>query len=397
MIVLSIILTIAITSFILTFFKMIKDNNSNYTYLLTLEFIGIIILFFYIFNGKEPNSAIYILTSILAIFIPLINYLFERKDIHLIEIIKINYAKIRKKDELDTILKAIDNNKDSYYAHKQLAEYYEKNKEYEKAEDEYIEVIQLKPNDYKSHLKLAEILEKNNQNEQAIIILKRLLEGKPDYLQGSIMLGNILYNDGKFKEASSVYLGALKYNPREYDLYYRLGMTYTRLNDFKNAEEFYKKAAQINSLKEISDLNLGQIYMIFEEYDEAEKYFSECIKYDDNEIEAFAYYYLAKIKLLQKSKDNAIMYINMAIELEPSIYNIVEKEDIFLPILSEIAKRDSKIVKSKLNKEQIGIIDYLNNTSSVVENLTNDNSVLAKQERYKDVYEKDMNDILKNK
>ena len=50
-------------------------------------------------------------------------------------------------------------------------------------------------------------------------------------------------------------------------------------------------------------LNLGQISLIFKDYEEAEKYFMECIENDDEEIQAEAYYYLSKIKLINNESN----------------------------------------------------------------------------------------------
>mgnify|MGYP002707213057 FL=1 len=128
----------------------------------------------------------------------------------------------------------------------------------EKAEDEYLIVIGIKPKDYESYCELAKIMHENKKEEQAIELLQSLLKAKPDYYQGSMLLGDILYSNEMFKEAILVYNEALKFSPAQYELYYCLGMTYTRLNDFQNAQEYYKKAATLNSLKDISNLNLDR-------------------------------------------------------------------------------------------------------------------------------------------
>ena len=359
-----------ITIFIFTFLKMIKKNNSNYFYLILLEFIGILLIFIYILNGIPLNDIVYLIVYLLSVCIPIIINLLEKKGIYIDQIISI--LKAKKQNDISKLLDIIDKYPDSFIAHKTLAEIYEEKKEYEKSADEYFRAIQLKENDYKTYINLANMLIKNNSNEQASEVLQKLLSIKPDYIDGTFLLGKIFYDEGKYKEAISVYNQSLNYNPSNYYLYYNLGMVYTRLNDFQKAKDCYKKAAIINSLTDISNLNAGQIYMIYKDYTKAEEYFSETIQSEDDKISAYSYYNLAKIRLIQNNKEQAIKYINMAIEIYPSIIKRVENDDLFIPILAQIKNQKEKDVETKLEKNQENIIKYLGNTFEVVETLTND-------------------------
>ena len=361
-------LTIAI--FIFTFLKMIKKNNSNYFYLILIEFFGILLIFIYIFNGIPLNAIVYLIVYFLSVCIPIIINLLEKKGIYIDQMISILRAK--KQNDISKLLDIIDKYPESFIAHKVLAEIYEDKKEYEKSADEYFRAIQLKENDYKTYINLANMLIKNNSNEQASEVLQKLLSIKPDYIDGTFLLGKIFYDEGKYKEAISVYNQSLNYNPSNYYLYYNLGMVYTRLNDFQKAKDCYKKAAIINSLTDISNLNAGQIYMIYKDYTKAEEYFSKTIQSEDDKISAYSYYYLAKIRLIQNNKEQAIKYINMAIEIYPSIIKRTENDDLFIPILSQIKNKKEKNVETKLEKNQENIVEYLENTFEVEETLTND-------------------------
>ena len=152
------------------------------------------------------------------------------------------------------------------------------------------------------------------------------------------------------------------------------------LNDFQNAKEYYMKAAIINSYKDISNLNLGQIYLIFREYDEAEKYFYEEINSDDEKIQAHSYLNLAKINLLKNNTEKAILYANMSIEIYPEIVKKIENDDTFGVILGKIKIKPSKEVKSKLKEKEINVIEHLEKTYNLVENLA-DNMKIENIER----------------
>ena len=360
--------------FVITFFKLIKKNNSNYIFALIPEFIGIVINFVYIFISIKPNTIVIILMYILSIIIPIIGFILEKNDINLLEIIgitKIKYYenKNQKEKVKNELLKNVQKYPNSYIYHKKLAKWYEENKEIEKAEYEYIKIVELKPKNHDNYIKLANVYIQNDKNEYAIELLNTLLKNKPELKEASILLGETLYNNNMFKEAINVYKEALKYNPSEYMIYYELGMTYTRLNDFKNAKEYYKKAATINSTLGVAKLNLGQISLLFKDYEEAEKYFMECIEIEDDKIQADAYYYLAKIKLINNQKELAIQYANIALEINPNMIKIMEQDVYFAVILGKIKKVESKNINSKITQKEDNIIKYLNNTYTVVEEL----------------------------
>lgn len=368
--ILTILITLlALAFFTITFFRMIKTNSTNYIYLLVLEFIGISVDFIVLFIGKKASGIGNTITLIISVIIPMIIFILEKNGLEFDEIINMLNINLNKNASKEQLLKIIERNPKSYSAHLKLAEYYEKNGEKDKAQNEYIKVIQIKEEDYKTYCKLAKLFHEDKRDEEAIETLQMLTKIKPDHYEGSMLLGNILYENDKFKEAILVYNEILKYKPSEFDIYYHLGMTYTRLNDFNNAKECYKKAATVNSLKDISNLTLGEISLLFKEYEEAEKYFFESINGEDEKVSANSYFYLAKIKMLQNNREQAIQYLNLAIELYPKIVKKIENDEILIPIMGKINIKGDKEVTSKITEKEEEVINYLGNTFNVVETL----------------------------
>ena len=366
---------IALSIFIATFLKLIKENNANYLFALIPEFIGICIDFICIFLAIEPNAFVIILMYLLSIVIPIISGILRKNNINLIELISLSKAHYyennnRKEEAKQILLNNVQKYKNSYLSNKILAEWYEKNNELEKAEYLYQKIIELRPKNLNNYLKLAHIYKDMDKKDNAIKILEDLLRNKPENIEASLLLGDILYSNEMFKEAINIYKQALNYNPAEYKLYYSLGMTYTRLNDFQNAMEYYKKAATINSVVNAANLNMGQISLIFNEYDEAEKYFIQCSESDDEKLQSQAYYYLAKIKLINGQRDLAIQYANLAIEINPLMIKIMEKDEYFTIIMGKLQIKQGKKVESKMNNKEEELIGYLNKTYRVVEKLT---------------------------
>jgi len=362
----TIILLIAMFAY--TFSKMIKNNFIDYVYVLVAEFVGIAIMFLLILLGKSPSILVYTLVYFISICIPILFMMLERKGVYISEL---KLTLFRNKVGKEDILSVLNKNPNSYLGHQMLAEYYEKNNENEKAEDEYYKLIDLKPEEEENYIKLANLLHEDKKNKEASEVLQHLLDIKPDQTKASIMLAGILYDNNKFKEAIIVLNHGLKYNPKEYELYYYLGMTYTRLNDFNNAKECYQKAATINSIQDIANLNIGQIYLIFEEYDKAEEYFFKTLESDDDVVLANSYFYLAKIKLINENIEQAIQYLNLAIECDPAIIKRIRQDEIFAETWNKIIFKTKDSINTKLTTKDIQTMNHLGKTFNLVENLTN--------------------------
>ena len=152
---------LVIGAFVYTFLKMIKENNTNYVYILGLEFLGIVIDFILILNGKIPNLIILSILYVITIIIPITMLIMEMNGIYIDELYNILKAKKQPDNAKALLLKNINKYPKSYISHKKLAQYYEQNSEMEKAEDEYLIVIGIKPKDYESYCELAKIMHEN--------------------------------------------------------------------------------------------------------------------------------------------------------------------------------------------------------------------------------------------
>lgn len=363
---------LAFVIFITIFWKLIKRNDTIYIYILVVEFIGIAIRFFSIIKDIHLNITVLFVIYMISIIIPGVIILLEKKRIFLSEFVIITHAKISLKygnNELarKNLIKLISKYPDSYYAHKLLAEIYEKECRDEDAIDEYVRAVEINPTDYDSYYQISFLLNKNKKQNEAKEMLKDLLSKKPGYYKASELLGTILYDQEDFKQAVAVYLEALKYNPIRYELYYGLGMVYTRLNDFQTAKEYYEKAATINSMLYHARLNIAQIALITGELEEAEERFTNCLQ--DKDSEPDAYYYLAIIALLKGDKEKAISYINIAIELDYRFYKKICKQEIFRQILDYVREGKNKVYTYNLTYEEIKTKKHLDKTFRLIEDM----------------------------
>lgn len=335
-----IFIVISFALFVFMFFKMIKNNDTTYILFLVLQTIGIVLCFVEVICSIQLNILLKILMYLLAIIIPLIILILEKRHFSVTE--KLNIIKARfffnlgnNKKAKQILIDLIEKNPNSYKAHYLLAFIYESEGGLRKAIDEYVQAIDINKQDYDSYFKVANLLNELDKKDEASQMLTSLLSKKPDYKEASVLLGDLLMEKEMYKEAVNVLHDALKYNAFDFDINYSLGIAYTMINDFQSAKEYYEKAANINSFVFNCKYALAEIALIYKEIEEAEKLFMQTI--DDEELAPDSYYELSKIYLIKGDKERAIQYANMAISLNPKdIVQKIKKENLFIPIYAKL-------------------------------------------------------------
>lgn len=386
---------ISFAIFVLMFFRMIKNNDTTYVVILVLEAMGISLNFLEVLFDIKLNMIFVIIKYILAILLPILIIILEKKGISLLEMVNLQKAKIAmnlgdNKKAKQALLKTLDKNPNSYKAHLMLAQVYENEGGMRKAIDEYVQAIDLNKKDYDSYYKVAKLLDGLDKKEEASQMLYSLLNKKPEMTEASILLGEILIENEMYKEAVNVYQDALRFDQVNYDLYYNLGIAYTMLNDFQNAKTCYEKAAEINSLLHNAKYSLAEIALIYKDLEEAERRFLETI--EDEELSADAYYELAKIYLIKGDKETAIRYINTAIDANSKkIVEKVKKDPIFIPIMAKISipfnleEPENEENANRLKEKEIKVKEHLEEMSELTRNLSyNDINLLKKNGKKKE-------------
>ena len=380
---------ISFAIFVFMFFRMIKDNDTTYVAVLVLEAFGIALNFLEVLFDIKLNMLFLIIKYVLAILLPILIIILEKKGMSLLEIWNLQKAKIAiflgdNKKAKQALLKILDKNSNSYKAHLMLAQVYENEGGMRKAIDEYVQAIDLNKKDYASYYKVAKLLNGLDKKEEASEMLYNLLNKKPEITDASILLGEILIENEMYKEAVNVYQDALKYDQVNYDLYYNLGIAYTMLNDFQNAKTCYEKAAEINSLIYNAKYSLAEIALIYKDLEEAERRFLEAI--EDEELSADGYYELSKIYLIKGDKETAIKYINTAIDSNSKkIVPKVKKDPIFIPIMAKISipfnleEPNLEEMEKRLEEKEVKAKEHLEEMSELTRNLSYNDINLLKR------------------
>lgn len=399
---------LACSLFIVIFFKIIRKNDANYMILLILEAIGITVSFVEIKLEIGENIFWGTVRYLFSIIIPLAIIFIELKGFNFSELLSIITAKFfmmigDTKTAKSILVKLVTKYPESYFGHKLLAECYEKEGGMRRAIDEYVTAVDINKKDYKSYFKIADLLRDLGKKDEAIQMLEHLVKTKPDCYEASCLLGELLCEQERFKEAANVYNAALIYNPGEFDLYYNLGIVYTRLSDFQMAKEMYEKAAAINHKMYGANYNLGLIAFIQRDYDTAENFFKNSL-YGD--LEAMSYYQLAKIYVHKGDKDKAINFLNKAIELEPSLLKVAEKEKTFEKIkeyitvsvkMDEMETFEEELEEKEEKRSEVLIIQekeartYLEETLKLIEEMSESASKQRIDEKLNYIFNKEKN------
>lgn len=348
------------------FFKMIKKNDTNYLIILGIEAIGILINFIQILFNVLKTGFFNGLVYIFGIIIPILVFLLEYKNINVSEMMCVCISKIllifgNAKKAKEILIKLNSKYPNSYYAHKMLAETYEKEGGMRKAIEEYVKVLEIRRNDYKSYYKISLLLKDLGRNKQAILMLQNLLKVKPEHCPASKMLAELLIESEEYKKSITVINKALKFNEDNEKLIYNLGIAYIKTNEFSLAKNCFEKIVELNNHNYNAYYRLGQIALLYRDFDIAENYFSNSAY---NEKEAKSYYELTKIYMMKNQKDKAALAVQKAIESDSKFYEIAREEPMLFSI-KQFIEKPKTIVETKKQEEsktEKMIEEYLNDT-----------------------------------
>ena len=166
---------ISFAIFVYMFFRMIKNNDTSYVFVLVIEAIGITLNFAEVLFGIKLNLLFMILKYIFAILFPITIIILEKKYVPLFEMINVMKSNIYMffgdtKKAKQALISILDKNQNSYQAHRLLAEIYEKQKNDDAALVLYQEVLKIDSANRDACKGLIAIYEKQ-KNYDAIIEL----------------------------------------------------------------------------------------------------------------------------------------------------------------------------------------------------------------------------------
>jgi tetratricopeptide (TPR) repeat protein len=140
---------------------------------------------------------------------------------------------------------------DPLRGHLAFAQIYEREKDFTKAEQEYIKIIEIDPKKTENHFYLGTFYQNQGKNDKAREIYLKILEMSPQEMSVYYQLGRIALFSGKDLEKGIDYFKEyLKVEPKPNsptwaDAHWRMGMIYEKLGDRNQAISEYQKALEL--------------------------------------------------------------------------------------------------------------------------------------------------------
>ena len=269
-----------------------------------------------------------------------------------------NMDKIRE-SSLPAALKAQEIAPHLYEVHDRLANVYRALHQFEDAEREALEAINLGSNKARSHITMGHVLRYQKKNSEAIQSYEQAIQFNPTQNEKVIIYKNIggAYNDLKdYDHAIEYFQKAIETQPNSPWIYNDIGLAYQYLEQYDKAIANFSAACQIMSFgaceynlvmtmglkaeqeKEIdkaikfyteaSEMNLadawlfnrlGYLYLNKQDYEKAKPFLEKAIENDKNY--SSPYYNLGSIALDEKDYKVAQNYFQKTIELNPDSFN----------------------------------------------------------------------------
>jgi tetratricopeptide (TPR) repeat protein len=108
----------------------------------------------------------------------------------------------------------------------EVAEFKIKSKEWKEAEDILNRAKALKEDDLRTLANLIEVLKKEKRKEEALNLIQKVLKKDRDNLRALSYLGTLYFEDNKFKKARETYQRILSLRPKDVEARVKLGRIY---------------------------------------------------------------------------------------------------------------------------------------------------------------------------
>jgi len=143
--------------------------------------------------------------------------------------------------------------------------------------------IEINPDFAMAHFNLGTILQDLGKLKEAELSYREAIEINPDYAESYSNLGNILKDLGQLQEAELSTRKAIEINPNLAEAHLNLGNILIKLGKLKEADLSTRKAIELNPYFANAYWNLHALSNTIEE---AEKRINQCLKIDENHLEA---------------------------------------------------------------------------------------------------------------
>ncbi|HKJ31014.1 MAG TPA: tetratricopeptide repeat protein, partial [Balneolales bacterium] len=150
-----------------------------------------------------------------------------------------------------------------------LAEYYQKKKEYSKAITAYKSALIKDPHLNQARMSLSELYNQLNDNEKAINLLRVVIKQEPDFGPAYYSLALVTAQTGKEKDAIPYFRKAVSLMKNNARVYYNWAIVLQQLKRYKSSEDKYLHALKENPGNTDYQYGITTLYMQQKKYKKA--------------------------------------------------------------------------------------------------------------------------------
>jgi tetratricopeptide (TPR) repeat protein len=205
--------------------------------------------------------------------------------------------------------------------------YYEKNKDYPKAEEFARKAVEEEPNNWEAHIYLAQALAQQEKFSQAAEAFTRAREVAPEdkkdtayAIHRSFYVTN--YNKGitanstmNYEEAVDFFLKAVAVMPEDAKGHVNLGVAYSMMHDTQKALEAFKSGTEADPGSADAWRNLGITYQSLGQFGNAREAFTKVVELAPEDPDAM--FSLGDMYFNEKDFEKALEFYTSAAELRP--------------------------------------------------------------------------------
>jgi len=142
------------------------------------------------------------------------------------------------------------------------------------------------PNFWEASYNLGIAYFNDHDYDKALQQFDQIIAALPNFEKPYYGRALILYRRGEFSKAKSDFEQVIKFNPNDYKPYFYLGKVSISLNQFGEAKKYLKKASELNPDYSKIYVELGNIYFTQQQYRDAIPHYRRALELDPEDVEA---------------------------------------------------------------------------------------------------------------
>jgi tetratricopeptide (TPR) repeat protein len=220
--------------------------------------------------------------------------------------------------------RALDLKKDLASAQNNIGRLMYEKKDFDGAKYYFRNLLEMHPENTQALSNLELVFKQTNEVDSAIYYYNRSIQkGVP----GTFLfnnLGRLYFISERFDSAAKWYTDAIRIDPKNPISYYNLGTVFANLRHLDSAISMYKRSIAIDPQYYTATLNLGVAYHDQRQYDSAVAYFKKAVLI--NPRDDLGYYYLAQSYAMNNKPEDALRYLEQALQRGYSLYEYIMAE-----------------------------------------------------------------------